>query len=188
MRFMEFASPEDQLALWKMVSDNMWAAFDQPPLKGANTGLPQSSTSQGRVASLTKPVAKPIPKTPRKSLAKPKLKPVKPKRVLKAPVPKPPPKPNIQQQTTTQATQQQSQQQKQLALQPKNELIKSHPQQRIYPQPPTPNPKLPTPTVPITNGFDDGNKDDLVFHSSSQDPFKSIGQTKSAVSNQKRSF
>jgi hypothetical protein len=29
MRFLEIASPEDQLALWKLVSDKMWAAFAQ---------------------------------------------------------------------------------------------------------------------------------------------------------------
>jgi len=29
MRFMEIANPEDQLALWKLVSDKMWAAFAQ---------------------------------------------------------------------------------------------------------------------------------------------------------------
>ena len=29
MRFLEIASPEDQLALWKLVSDKMWTAFAQ---------------------------------------------------------------------------------------------------------------------------------------------------------------
>ena len=30
MRFTEIANPEDQLALWRMVSDSMWKAFGQP--------------------------------------------------------------------------------------------------------------------------------------------------------------
>ena len=29
MRFNEIANPEDQLALWKLVSDTMWGAFAQ---------------------------------------------------------------------------------------------------------------------------------------------------------------
>ena len=30
MRFKEIANPADQLALWKLISDKMWAAFDEP--------------------------------------------------------------------------------------------------------------------------------------------------------------
>ena len=37
MRFLEIASPEDQLALWKLVSDKVWAAFAQQ--------LPQASAA-----------------------------------------------------------------------------------------------------------------------------------------------
>ena len=49
MRFMEIANPEDQLALWKMVSDKMWAAFAQQIPQAFNgsiqpTAAPQSST------------------------------------------------------------------------------------------------------------------------------------------------
>ncbi len=31
MRFMEIANPEDQLALWRLISDNVWGAFAQQP-------------------------------------------------------------------------------------------------------------------------------------------------------------
>ena len=56
MRFMEIANPEDQLALWKMVSDKMWAAFAQQIPKAFNgsnqpTAAPQSSAGGGHEAS-----------------------------------------------------------------------------------------------------------------------------------------
>jgi len=37
MRFTEIANPEDQLALWKLISDKMWAAFAQPVPKADST-------------------------------------------------------------------------------------------------------------------------------------------------------
>jgi hypothetical protein len=45
MRFMEIANPEDQLALWKLISDKMWAAFAQQ--------VPQADSTTG--ASITNP-------------------------------------------------------------------------------------------------------------------------------------
>ena len=116
MRFMEIANPEDQLALWKLISDKMWAAFAQPVPQPDSTQVPQSSTLKGRVASPAKPVARPITKTSHKASAKSKTKAVKPKRAPMAPAPKPLPKPNPQQVTPTQATKQQTQQHQQLAL------------------------------------------------------------------------
>jgi len=80
MRFMEIANPEDQLALWKLISDKMWAAFAQPVPQPDSTQVPQSSTLKGRVASPAKPVARPITKTSHKASAKSKAKAVKPKR------------------------------------------------------------------------------------------------------------
>ena len=32
MRVMEIANPEDQLALWRLISDNVWGAFAQQPV------------------------------------------------------------------------------------------------------------------------------------------------------------
>ena len=188
MRFMEIANPEDQLALWKLISDKMWAAFAQPVPQPDSTQVPQSSTLKGRAASLAKPVARPIPKTSHKASAKSKAKAVKLKRVPMAPAPKPLPKPNPQQVTPTQATKQQAQQHQQLAQHLHKELMKPNPQQRIYPQPPTPIQKPVTPIEPMTNGYDERDKDELVFHSRAQHPFKTISQTKSALSGQKRGF
>ena len=190
MRFTEIANPEDQLALWKLISDKMWAAFALPVPQIANRQVPQSSTPQGRVASPAKPVARAMPKTPHKSAVKAKVKAVKPKHVPMAPTPKPlpKPKPQPQQLTPTQATKQQIQQHQQIAQHLHKEMNKANPQHRIYPQPPTPTQKLPTPTVPMTNGYDERDKDELAFHSRAQHPFRTISQTKSTLSGQKRGF
>ena len=188
MRFMEIANPEDQLALWKLVSDKMWAAFAQPVPQPDSTQGPQSSTLKSRVANPANPVARPTTKTSHKASAKSKTKAVKPKRAPMAPAPKPLPKPNPQQVTSTQATKQQAQQHQQLAQHLHKELMKPNPQQRIYPQPPTPIQKPVTPIEPMTNGYDERDKDELVFHSRAQHPFKTISQTKSALSGQKRGF
>ena len=190
MRFTEIANPEDQLALWKLISDKMWAAFAQPVSQGIDTRPPQPSTPQGRVASPAKPVTRAMPKTPHKSAVKAKVKAVKPKRAPMAPTPKPlpKPKPQPQQLTPTQATKQQTQQHQQIAQHLHKEMNKANPQHRIYPQPPTPTQKLPTPTVPMTNGYDERDKDELAFHSRAQHPFRTISQTKSTLSGQKRGF
>ena len=138
MRIMEIANPEDQLALWKLISDKMWAAFAQPAPQGTSPPPPNSSAPKVGVASPAKPVARPITKTSHKASAKSKAKAVKPKRAPMAPAPKPLPKPNPQQVTSTQDTKQQAQQHQQLAQHLHKELMKPNPQQRIYPQPPTP--------------------------------------------------
>ena len=190
MRFTEIANPEDQLALWKLISDKMWAAFALPVPQIANRQVPQSSTPQGRVAIPAKPVARAMPKTPHKSAVKAKVKAVKPKHVPMAPTPKqlPKSKPQPQQLTPSQATKQQTQQHQQIAQHLQKEISKANPQHRIYPQPPTPTQKLPTPTVPMTNGYDERDKDELAFHSRAQHPFRTISQTKSTLSGQKRGF
>ena len=188
MRFMEIANPEDQLALWKLISDKMWAAFAQPVPQPDSTQVPQSSTLKGRVANPAKPVARPITKTSHKASAKSKAKAVKPKRALMASAPKPLPKPNSQQVTPAQASKQQAQQHQQLAQHLHRELMKPNPQQRIYPQPPTPIHKPVTPIEPMTNGYDERDKDELVFHSRAQHPFKTVSQTKSALTGRNCGF
>ena len=185
---MEIANPEDQLALWKLISDKMWAAFAQPVPQADSTQVPQASTLKGRVASSAKPVARPITKTSHKASAKSKTKAVKPKRAPMASAPKPLPKPKPQQVTPSQATKQQAQQHQQLAHHLHKGLMKPNPQQRINPQPPTPIQKPVTPIEPLTNGYDERDKDELVFHSRAQHPFKTIGQTKSALSGRNRGF
>jgi hypothetical protein len=57
MRFMEIANPEDQLALWKLISNKMWAALAQTAPQGASTQAPQTSILKGRVASPVKRVS-----------------------------------------------------------------------------------------------------------------------------------
>ena len=192
MRFMEIANPEDQLALWKLVSDKMWGAFAQQ-LSQTNTASAQPTFGgQGRATTPSKPIAKQIPKTPaktaHKSQPKSKGRSVKPKRAPMTPAPKQLPKPNPQQLSPTQAAKQQSQQHQQLAQHLHKEINKSNPQQRIYPQPPTPIQKPVTPIEPMTNGYDERDKDELVMHSRAQHPFKTISQIKSAFSGQKRGF
>jgi hypothetical protein len=192
MRFREIANPADQLALWKLISDKMWAAFEEPVPRRPNTLLPLQRTAQGRAASPANRGAKAVPKVPRKSAVKAKPKAAKPRRAPMSPAPKPVPKPvanpKPQQPTPIQAAKQQAQQQQQLAQQLRKEITKSSPQQRIYPQPPTPAQKLPTPTAPMTNGYDERDKDELVIHSRAQQPFKTMSQTKSALTGQKGGF
>jgi hypothetical protein len=74
MRFTEIANPEDQLALWRLISDNVWSSV----LAQAR----QAAAQKAQVAAKPKPKKfkpkKALPKTP---------PPPKPK----APAPKPPP-------------------------------------------------------------------------------------------------
>jgi outer membrane biosynthesis protein TonB len=74
MRFMEIANPEDQLALWRLISDNVWSAV--------MTQAKQAAAQKAQAAARPKPKKfkpkKAIPKPP------PALKP-------KPPTPKPPP-------------------------------------------------------------------------------------------------
>lgn len=192
MRFMEIADPEDQLALWKLVSDKMWSAFAQPIPSSAMAPEQPETMGQGKATIPAKPAAKHIPKAPLKTAHKPQTKArgraVKPKRAPMAPAPKPLPKPNPQQLSPSQAAKQQAQQHQQLAQHLHKEINKSNPQQRIYPQPPTPIQKPVTPIEPMTNGYDERDKDELVMHSRAQHPFKTVSQVKSALSGQKRGF
>ena len=74
MRFTEIANPEDQLALWRLISDNVWSSV-----------LTQARQEAAQIAQAT---AKPKPKKFKPKKALPKTPPPpKPK----APAPKPPP-------------------------------------------------------------------------------------------------
>ncbi len=192
MRFMEIANPEDQLALWKMVSDKMWAAFAQQIPKAFNGSNQPTAAPQSSAGVATRPqvgsAAKPTRKSSAKTVGKARPLAAKPKPAPMAPTPKPLPKPKAQRLTPTQATKQQTQQHQQLAQHLNKEINKSNPQQRIYPQPSTPIQKPVTPIEPMTNGYDERDKDDLVMHSRAQHPFKTISQIKSTLSGQKRGF
>jgi hypothetical protein len=190
MRFTEIANPEDQLALWRLVSDMMWGAFAQQLPQSSMEPMQIPPVGRGIAVQPTKPMAKHQPKTPakttHKSQSKAKGGAVKPKRAPPAPAPKPLPKPNPQQVTSTQAAKQQTQQYQQLAQHLNKEINKSNPQQRIYPQPPTPIQKNLTPIEPLTNGYGERDKEDLVMHSRAQNPFKTVAQTKKVFTGQKR--
>ena len=204
MRFNEIANPEDQLALWKLVSDTMWGAFAQELSPSSMTRAQPRSVGQGGAAIPLHPIAKQVPKAPaqaaRKTQPKAKGRAIKPKRAPTAPapkplpkpkpkpVPKPLPKPNPQQPSPIQAAKQQTQQHQPLPQHLHKEMNKSSPQQRIYPQPPTPIQKTVTPIEPMTNGYDERDKDELVTHARAQHPFKTAGQIKSALPGQKRGF
>ena len=196
MRFMEIANPEDQLALWRLISDNVWGAFGQqqpqPQPQATTAPVPAATLGQGRAAIPARPVAKhlprPTPKASHQPAVKAKARAAKPKRAPMAPAPKPLPKPQAQQLSPTQATKQQTQQHQPLAQHLSKEITKPQNNQKIYPLPPTPFPKPVTSIEPRTNGYDERDKDELVTHSRAQHPFKTTSQIKSALSGQKRGF
>jgi len=189
MRFMEIANPQDQLALWRLISDNVWGAFaqqkpqPQPQPQATTAPVHAATLGQGRAATPARPVAKHLPRPKPKASHQPTVK-----GKGKARAPKPLPKPQAQQLSPTQATKQQTQQHQQLAQHLSKELIKPNSQQRTYPQPPTPFPKPVASSTPRTDGYDERDKDELVLHSRAQHPFKTTSQIKSALSGQKRGF
>ena len=196
MRFMEIANPEDQLALWKLVSDNVWGAFaqqpPQPQPQATTAPVAAATLGQGRAALPPKPLEKHLPRPTSKASHQPKSKgkarAAKPKRAPVAPAPKPLPKPRAQQLSPGQASKHQTQQHQQLAQHLHKEITKSNPQPRTYPQPATAFPKPVTPSEIMNNSHDERDKDELVMHSRAQHPFKTTSQIKSALSGQKRGF
>lgn len=161
MRFTEIANPEDQLALWKLVSDKMWAAFGQQAQQ-----QPNPSSSQQLAPSTPKATAKPISRTPTKPLGKGKATPVKahkPKKAPMAPAPKPLPKPKPFQVTPTQASKQQTQQHQQLAHHIHQALTKKSPAPST-PQLTQPRGPVANVVAPMNNSYSERDKDELVFH------------------------
>ena len=210
MRITEIASPEDQLALWKMVSDSMWAAFSQQVPQGAAGQVASTPLASTATSSRAKPTDRPIIKAARKLKEKPKPRTAKPRSVPAPPPPKSPapkapapPRPGTQAETkksqaapngipvqpsqspppltSTQKSRQEAQQHQQLVKYLQKALAQQQKPQRIQPQPPNPE-------VPINAGYDERDKDELVLHSRAQNPFKTVAQTTSALSGQKRGF
>ena len=97
MRFLEIASPEDQLALWKLVTDKVWAAFAQQLPQASAAPVKSAPMGQGRTAipaiSVAKHLANAPAKTEKKSTGKPKRRAAKATRAPMAFAPKPLPKP-----------------------------------------------------------------------------------------------
>lgn len=78
MRFVEFASPEDQLALWRVISDAVWASFNQqmhPPSTPAQS-IPSSVSASAAPRAPAAP-AVPSPAVKEKSGGLPKRKSVR---------------------------------------------------------------------------------------------------------------
>jgi hypothetical protein len=174
MRFTEIANPEEQLALWKLVSDKMWAAFGQQVQQ-----QPNPMPTQQLATSTPKATAKPVSSTSPKHLGKRKATPVKapkPKKVPMAPAPKPLPKPKSFQVTPTQASKQQTQQHQQLAHHIYQALTKK-PSTQPYPQPIQPKVPVTTTVAPMNNDYSERDKDELVFHRR-QNPLKPLRDQK----------
>ena len=163
MRFTEIIGPEDQLALWRLISDKVWATFGQ---------LPQQSTApKPPIATVAdKPTPKAATKggarVTAKAMGKRKATPAKghkPKRAPMAPAPKPLPKPQQLQPNPTQTKHPQTQQNHQLAQQIQQAFNKKAPTpthtQTIQPKPP-----VATTVAPINNSYSERDKDELVFH------------------------
>jgi hypothetical protein len=170
MRFTEIANPEDQLALWKLVSDKMWAAFGQQAQQ-----QPNPVPKQNNAPSTPKPTPKPVSRTPAKSLGKRKATPVKahkPKKAPMAPAPKPLPKPQPFQVTPTQASKQQTQQHQQLAHHIHQALTKKSSTQP-NPQPIQPKAPVASSVAPMNNSYSERDKDELVMHRRNN-PFKPL--------------
>ena len=185
MRFLEIANPEDQLALWKLISDKMWAAFAPPEPRSVDGQVPRAAISPGRVGTVATPLRAAIPKAATKSTSKAVPKATKPRRTPMAPAPKPLPKPKPQQPPSALTHKHKTQQPQQMAQQLQKELVKARRLQKIQPQPPTPAQKLPTPTIPMTQAYGDRGEDELVNSPPVQHPLNGINSTKSARASRK---
>ena len=163
MRFTEIANPEEQLALWKLVSDKMWAAFGQQVLQ-----KPDTVKSQQRVTTIPMSTPKPMSRMPTKPLGKSKSTPVKaqkPKKVTLAPASKPLHKPRPQQLTPTQASKKQTQQYHQKSNYIHQALTKK-PLIQTSAQLTQPKAPVIATMVPLHKSFSGRDKDELVFHKS----------------------
>ena len=183
MRLLEIANPEDQLALWKLISDKMWAAFAQPTPRSFDAGIPRTAISLGRVGTAATPLRAAIPNAATKSTFKAVPKATKPRRPPMAPAPKPLPKP--QQPPSALAYKHKTQQPQQMAQQLQKELVQPRRLQKIQPQPPTPTQKLPTPTVPMAQAPGEKGEGELLNSPPVQHPLNGLNSAKSARSSRK---
>ena len=161
MRFTEIINPEDQLALWRLISDKVWSTF------GQTAPQPSAAAAQHPVAPATpKPAPKGLSRVPAKPLRKGKATPAKkgkPKKAPMAPPPKPLPSPKPLQPTQTQTKQDQTKQQQQLAHHIQQALTKK----TLAPSTPqSTQPKGPVANVvaPMNSSYSERDKDELVFH------------------------
>ena len=161
MRFMEIVNPEDQLALWRLISDNVWSAF------GQTAPQPSTASTQQPVAPAPpKPVLKSASRVPAKSLRKGKTTPAKkakPRAAPMAPAPKPLPNPKPIQPTQAQDKQAQTQQHQHFAHHIQQALSKK-PSASSSRQPTLPKDLAANTVTPINSSYSERDKDDLVLH------------------------
>jgi hypothetical protein len=76
MRFMEIANPEDQLALWRLISDNVWSAVMAQAKQAAAQKAQAQVTPKPKKLKLKRAIPK-APPTPKPKLPTPKRPPAK---------------------------------------------------------------------------------------------------------------
>jgi hypothetical protein len=170
MRFTEIINPEDQLALWRLISDKVWSTFGQIPLQPNATDA---------VPATPKPASKTISRLPAKTLGKAKVIPLKKGRPKKAPIappPKPLPKPKQPLPTLAQTNQAQTQQHQQLAKHI-HQALTDKPPVLTYPKPIPPKEPVAATTATLNNSYSERDKDELVLHRR-EDPFRSLKDQK----------
>lgn len=174
MRFNELASPEDQLALWKLVSDKMWSAFGQTPPQYPTTNPgSQQNTLGPRMIKKSIPQSMPKPAKPVKpTKATPKLPRAapKPKRAPMAPKPKPLPKPKPIAPTSQQIKNQNLKAQQDYAAQVRKELQKKP----LEPHPGAPKPLPGNIISPVDVPRNAREKKDLASMARGETPWRPI--------------
>jgi hypothetical protein len=178
MRFTEIISPEDQLALWRLISDKVWATFGQLPQQ-TTAPKPQAQIATVAAKPTPKPATKGVPRVTAKAMGKRKAtsaKGHKPKRAPMAPAPKPLPEPQQIQPSPTQTKHAQTQQNHQLAQQIHQAFNKKAPTP-TQPQTIQPKPPVATTVAPMNNSYSERDKDELVFHRR-ENPLKSLRDQK----------
>ncbi len=161
MRFTEIANPEEQLALWKLVSDKMWAVFGQQAQQQTNPAQVQQFST-----SAPKRLETPLPRSTAPNQTARKVSSFKGHKHKKPPIAqatKPLPKPKAQQLTPTQAKKEKTKQYQQMAQQIQQAIAKK-PLIQPYPQDPLPRGPVTTAVTPMNNSYDERDMDELVMH------------------------
>lgn len=90
MRLKEFASAQDQLDLWKLVSDAVWAGINTQHQQQAQVAVQPKSQPKSRAkrtgakGSTAKPIKIPVPRAPPKPVPPPQQKPAQAAAIAKS--------------------------------------------------------------------------------------------------------
>jgi hypothetical protein len=173
MKITEISSPQDQLALWKLISDKVWLTFDQQipkhDVSTMNAGATQAPRTQVNTDPKNTPIARPVSKAV--SNKSNTVKKVKPKMAPMAPAPKPP-QPKPLDTTASQNARVQAQNNQQLVKQIQQVLNKKQPVSNHY-IPPVQRTDALQKESPSALNYGDKDKEELVFHRR-QNPLKPI--------------